>query len=246
MRINPKLFTVTDGADAFEVQEFDGRKVELFMMDAYPKVKDEFINKGKFAVWSSMDGRNYRVFIENGYYEELKALYTPAVNKIWVDFWDVCEKISRKTSYCIILPITAVAVALCIGFNFLLPNDVSFFAMLAIVVVAFVAMLFLNRLTKKKIYDANVSSVEEIKKCVGGAKNFDELIDKQKNYMDSYYDALYPEDEEFEDEEESLKEDKVAEEPEVLEAPKEENQEVKDLETEEPVTTEDVKVGNDE
>ena len=38
----------------------------------------------------------------------------------------------------------------------------------------------------------------------------------------------------------------MAEEPEVLEAPKEENQEVKDLETEEPVTTEDVKVGNDE
>lgn len=195
MRINPKLFTVTDGTDAVEVQEFDGRKIELFFMDNYPKVKEEFINKGKFAVWSSVDGTNYRVFIEQGYYQELNELYKPAINKIWVDFWDTCESISRKTSYRVIIPITIVAVAACIGLSFL-QGQASFYAMLGVVIVAFGAMLFVNRFTKKKIYDANVSSVEEIKKCVGGSKNFDELIEKQKNYMDSYYDALYPQEEE--------------------------------------------------
>lgn len=218
MRINPKLFTVTDGADAVEVQEFDGRKIELFYMDNYPKVKEEFINKGKFAVWASVDGVNYRVFIEKGYYEELNELYKPAINKIWVDFWDVCESISRKTSYRIIIPITIVAVAACIGLSFL-PGQASFYAMLGVVVVAFVAMLFFNRLTKKKIYDANVSSVEEIKKCVGGSKNFDALIEKQKNYMDSYYDALYPQEEE-EPIEEASEEDplQIEEKPEELPA----------------------------
>lgn len=229
MRINPKLFTVTDGTDAVEVQEFDGRRIELFFMDNYPKVKEEFINKGKFAVWSSVDGTNYRVFIEQGYYQELNELYKPAINKIWVDFWDVCENISRKTSYRVIIPITIVAVAACIGLSFL-KGQASFYAMLGVVVVAFCAMLFVNRLTKKKIYDANVSSVEEIKKCVGGSKNFDALIEKQKNYMDSYYDSLYPQEEEEELEEinetepvqlEQPVEDPVKEEPTVIEAEEE-------------------------
>ncbi len=199
MRINPKLFTIAEATDAIEVQEFDGRKVEIFHMDDYPKVKEEFINKGKFAVWSSVDGVNYRVFIEKGYHQELSALYTKAVNKIWVDFWDTCEVVSRKTSYRIILPVTIVAVAACIGLSFIPNQQASFFAMLGIVVVAFVVMLFFNRLTKKRIYDANVKSVEEIKKCVGGSKNFDALIEAQKNYMDAYYDALYPSDEEEEE-----------------------------------------------
>ncbi len=199
MRINPKLFTIAEATDAIDVQEFDGRKIEIFHMDDYPKVKEEFINKGKFAVWSSVDGVNYRVFIEKGYHQELSALYTKAVNKIWVDFWDTCEVVSRKTSYRIILPVTIVAVAACIGLSFIPNQQASFFAMLGIVVVAFVVMLFFNRLTKKKIYDANVKSVEEIKKCVGGSKNFDALIEAQKNYMDAYYDALYPSNEEEED-----------------------------------------------
>lgn len=222
MRINPKLFTIAEATDAIEVQEFDGRKIEIFHMDDYPKVKEEFINKGKFAVWSSIDGLNYRVFIEKGYHQELSALYTKAVNKIWVDFWDVCETISRKTSYRIILPVTIVAVAACIGLSFIPNQQASFFAMLGIVVVAFVVMLFFNRLTKKRIYDANVKSVEEIKKCVGGSKNFDALIEAQKNYMDSYYDALYPSDEEDE-EESALEEEQLEavseEEPKALEQP---------------------------
>lgn len=234
MRINPKLFTIADSADAIEVQEFDGRKVEIFHMDDYPKVKDEFINKGKFAVWSSVDGFNYRVFIEKGYHQELSALYTKAVNKIWVDFWDVCEGISRKTSYRIILPVTIVAIAGCIGLSFIPNQQVGFFAMLGIVVVAFVVMLFFNRLTKKKIYDANVQSVEEIKKCVGGSKNFDALIDAQKEYMDAYYDALYPSDEEEEEEAVSEEETKALEEqPEAEAEEKVETEESTEKEAEE-------------
>ncbi len=194
MRINPKLFSVTDGSDAVDVQEFDNRKIEIFMMDDYPNVKEEFINKGKFAVWSSEDGTNYRVFIESGYYKELQELYKPAINKIWVDFWDICEGVSKKMSYKVILPVTIVALGACIGFSFL-PKEVSFYAMLAVVVVAFVFMLFVNRLTKKKIYDANAQSVELIKKSVGGKDKFDDLINRQKDYMDKYYDALYPEEE---------------------------------------------------
>lgn len=193
MRINPKLFTIANEVEPVDVQEFDGRKIEVFMMEPYPQVKEEFINKGKFAVWSSIDGVNYRLFIEDGYYNELKPLYSQAVNKIWVDFWDTCETLSRKMSRFVILPVTVVAIGGCIGFSFL--EHGSLYAMIAVVVVAFVIMLFCNRLTRKKIYDANVASVELIKKVLGGTKQFDEMLERQKNYMDSYYDSLYPEEE---------------------------------------------------
>lgn len=232
MRINPKLFALANEAQPIDVQEFDERKVEIFIMDQYPNVKEEFINKGKFAVWSSEDGRNYRVFIEEGYYNELKELYTQPINKIWVDFWDTCEAVSKKTSYRVILPVTVVAVAACFGFSFL--PEGSLYAMIAVVVVAFVVMMFCNRLTKKKIYDANVASVELIKKSLGGTKHFDELIDKQKEYMDRYYEALYPEEEETEQEAELLEQPVAEEMPkkdlEVLEEQQPQTPEVKNEE----------------
>ncbi|MDE5855980.1 MAG: hypothetical protein K2H06_02935 [Anaeroplasmataceae bacterium] len=214
MRINPKLFTIANEAEPVDVQEFDGRKIEVFMMEPYPQVKEEFINKGKFAVWSSIDGVNYRLFIEDGYYNELKPLYSQAVNKIWVDFWDTCESVSRKMSRCVILPVTVVAIGGCIGFSFL--EKGSIYAMIAVVVVAFVIMLFCNRLTRKKIYDANAASVELIKKSLGGTKQFDEMLERQKNYMDSYYDSLYPE-EDYEEEETEELSAPVVEEAEVVE-----------------------------
>lgn len=198
MRINPKVFAIANESEPVDVQEFDGRKVELFMMDDYPQVKEEFLNKGKFAVWSSVDGVNYRVFIESGYYNELKPLYAQPINKIWVDFWDTCEGISRKMTRYFIIPITLLAIGGCIGFNFL-PKG-SIYAMIAVVVVAFGALMFCNRYSRKKIYDANAASVELIKKSLGGAKEFDEILDRQKNYMDQYYENLYPNEDEDLDE----------------------------------------------
>ena len=217
MKINPKLFNVAAEADPVDVQEFDERKVEIYMMDNYPKIKEEFINKGKFAVWSSIDGVNYRIFIEEGYYNELKELYSQPINKIWVDFWDTCEGLSNKMSRRVVMPMTLITIAGVIGFSFLPAG--SIYATLAIIVVFFGAILFCNRLTRKKIYDANVASVDLIKKSLGGTKKFDELIEKQKTYMDSYYDALYPEEEMEEEtsEVEEVKEIEMATPQEVVE-----------------------------
>ena len=48
---------------------------------------------------------------------------------------------------------------------------------------------------------APVSHNDHIKKEIG-SKQFDVLLDRQKEYMDSYYDALYPEDTEEKNQEE--------------------------------------------
>ena len=80
------MFFVPGENQPFEVQEFDGRKIELFYMNDYDIILADQINKGKFAVWSSNDGFNYRLYLEKGLYEKVKELYTPEINKIWVDF----------------------------------------------------------------------------------------------------------------------------------------------------------------
>ena len=195
LRINPKAFALANDSTPVEVQEFDGRKIEIFNLNEFEGLKDEFVMKGKFAVWSSEDGVNYRLYIEEGYHNKLKELYSQSVNKIWVDFWDVCEKITSNMSKRVIVPLTVVSVLICLSTMFIKNQEVSTYIMLAVIVISLVGMIFINRLSKKKIYDENARSVDLIKKHLG-SKKFEKLLDDQKDYMDAYFDALYPEDEE--------------------------------------------------
>lgn len=195
MRINPKLYAVAEGVTPIEVQSFDERKVELYYMDDFDGVKEDFINKGQFAAWSSEDGVNYRVFIEKGYYEAVGELYSEPINKIWVEFWDKTEQISNKLSKKVMIPIMIISVIVCIGSMWL--GDVGQYIAIGILVVAFIVMLVINSKTKKAIVAENIKSRDLIVKHLG-QNRFDALLDAQKNYMDEYYQNLYPEDEDEE------------------------------------------------
>lgn len=212
MRINPKLYAVAEGVTPIEVQSFDDRKVELYYMDDFDGVKEDFINKGQFAAWSSEDGVNYRVFIEKGYYEAVGELYSEPINKIWVEFWDKTEQISNKLSKKVMIPIMVISVIVCIGSMWL--GNVGQYIAIGILVVAFIVMLVVNSKTKKAIVAENIKSRDLIVKHLG-QNRFDALLDAQKNYMDEYYQNLYPED----DEEETDNEVEAIDEPkEVIEA----------------------------
>lgn len=198
MRINPKLYEVANEVTPSSVQEFDGRKVELYLMGDFNGIKEEFvIGKGQFAVWASVDGVNYRLFLEDGYYNEIKDLYSLPINKIWVEFWDKTDAISKKFSRYFIYPMMALAVIMCIVSlalsSFL--GDWGTYIIIGALVVMFIAMIFVNYKTKKAIMNENVKSRDLIIKHFG-EKKFDSLIDKQKEYMDTFFDNLYPEDKE--------------------------------------------------
>ena len=193
MRINPKMFFVPGEDQPFEVQEFDNRKIELFYMNDYDEILRDQINKGKFTVWSSTDGINYRLFLEKGFYEAVRELYTAKINKIWVDFWDETEKISRKLTNCVMLPIggvTLIILVICGMFG-----EVGSYISFGSLAVAMIGMLLVNRKIKSKILAANKVSRGLIVEAVG-EKKFDKLLNAQKEYMDAYYEALYPSDEE--------------------------------------------------
>lgn len=215
MRINPKLYVMADGKEPTDVQEFDGRKIEVFTMDSIEGLKEEYVNqKGQFAVWTSVDGTNYRLFIENGYYEEVKELYSLPVNQTWVEFWDATDKISKKFSRFFIYPLMIIALVLCV-LSFVLSKQLQSwgqYAIIGVLVLLFIAMIVANSLTKKKIAQENASSRNKIITHFGEAE-FNALIDKQKAYMDDYFQKLYPteETEEIPTEPETAEEGKTAE-----------------------------------
>ena len=197
MKVNVKLYNLVTEQQPLEVQNIDGRVVEIYRMDDFERVKDEFIRQGRFAVWSSVDGSNYRIFIESGYYEEFKELYSEAINRIWVEFWDACEKLSRTSTFKITLPTTGIALAGCLLLS-VLPGlkgtDLGSYLSIGLVIVAFVVMMASNSRAKRKINEENVKSVDLIKKELG-EKRFEKLIEARKDYTDRYFAALYPEDE---------------------------------------------------
>jgi hypothetical protein len=197
MRINPKLYAVAEGKTPVEVQEFDDRKIEVFLMDDLEGVKDEYVlGKGQFAVWSSVDGTNYRLYIENGYYQEVTPLYSQPVNKVWIEFWDVTDGISKKFSRFIIYPLMIIAVVLCV-LSLVLQQYMGnwgSWVIIGVLILLFIIMIVSNSVTKKKIGEENVKSRQKIVEFFG-QDEFNALIDKQKAYMDSYFENLYPQEE---------------------------------------------------
>lgn len=190
MKLNERVFEVLSG-EPVEVQNLDGHEVKIYILDDYPDVLNEFVNKGKFAVWSCVDGVNYKLAIEKGYYDELRELYSDKVNNTWLQFWDECEKISSTFSKKIVLPATAVIIVIFVVLMALSSKmgKVGTYLTLGLAIVYVLVILILRKLTTNKINIANQNALAIIKKDLG-EDHFNDLLERQRNYIDAYYDAL--------------------------------------------------------
>lgn len=191
MKLNERVFEVLNG-EPVEVQNLDGHEVKIYILDDYPDVLNEFVNKGKFAVWSCVDGTNYKLAIEKGYYDELRELYSDKVNDTWLKFWDECEKISSTFSKKIVLPATAVIIVIFVVLMALsnkMPGKLGTYLSLGLAIVYVLVILILRKLTTNKINIANQNALAVIKKNLGEA-HFNDLLERQRNYIDAYYDTL--------------------------------------------------------
>lgn len=191
MKLNERVFEVLNG-EPVEVQNLDGHEVKIYILDDYPDVLNEFVNKGKFAVWSCVDGTNYKLAIEKGYYDELHELYSDKVNDTWLKFWDECEKISSTFSKKIVLPATAVIIVIFVVLMALsnkMPGKLGTYLTLGLAIFYVLVILILRKLTTNKINIANQNALAVIKKNLGEA-HFNDLLERQRNYIDAYYDTL--------------------------------------------------------
>lgn len=191
MKLNERVFEVLNG-EPVEVQNLDGHEVKIYILDDYPDVLNEFVNKGKFAVWSCVDGTNYKIEIEKGYYDELRELYSDKVNDTWLKFWDECEKISSTFSKKIVLPATAVIIVIFVVLMALsnkMPGKLGTYLTLGLAIFYVLVILILRKLTTNKINIANQNALAVIKKNLGEA-HFNDLLERQRNYIDAYYDTL--------------------------------------------------------
>jgi len=191
MKLNERVFEVLNG-EPVEVQNLDGHEVKIYILDDYPDVLNEFVNKGKFAVWSCVDGTNYKLAIEKGYYDELRELYSDKVNDTWLKFWDECEKISSTFSKKIVLPATAVIIVIFVVLMALsnkMLGKLGTYLTLGLAIFYVLVILILRKLTTNKINIANQNALAVIKKNLGEA-HFNDLLERQRNYIDAYYDTL--------------------------------------------------------
>ena len=230
MKINKQLYDQITSTP-FEVQQIsENCQVELHSMNDSETLYNTYASQAKFAVWSSKDGHNYRLLLEDGYYQRMREIYTKRVNKIWLNFWDVVEKGRRKVMLTIFLPTVLIAFAaaiLLIVFSkqiAALPSgNIWQWVIIGVVMVGFIAVNVLtNRKIDKIINTANDKAVEDIKMVVGHDR-FDFLMKDQQTYYDEFF--------HIEPEEEAPQEEN--QEGESLEAPQEEvQQEVEELQEE--------------
>ena len=239
MKLNERVFEVLSG-EPVEVQNLDGHEVKIYILDDYPDVLNEFVNKGKFAVWSCVDGTNYKLAIEKGYYDELRELYSDKVNDTWLKFWDECEKISSTFSKKIVLPATAVIIVIFVvlmAISNKMPGKLGTYLTLGLAIVYVLVILILRKLTTNKINIANQNALAVIKKNLGEA-HFNDLLERQRNYIDAYYDTLSAKEEaEASANEENVNELKETEEATETEVEESNNNEEAEVEEKEVVET---------
>lgn len=246
MKLNERVFEVLNG-EPVEVQNLDGHEVKIYILDDYPDVLNEFVNKGKFAVWSCVDGTNYKLAIEKGYYDELRELYSDKVDDTWLKFWDECEKISSTFSKKIVLPATAVIIVIFVVLMALsnkMPGKLGTYLTLGLAIFYVLVILILRKLTTNKINIANQNALAVIKKNLGEA-HFNDLLERQRNYIDAYYDTLSAKEEaEASANEENVNELKETEE--TTEAEKEESNNNEEAEVEEKEVVETTEEASNE
>lgn len=188
MRMNQKLFVLANGKEPFEKQELTNRVVELYYMDDFQEIYDQYCPKGKFVVFASEDGVNYRLFIEKGFYDVMKDLYCSRVNDIWLGFWDECDAATKKSNFKILMPIAIVALVAILLVTTLVSNQsIAMGVNLGLLAVFLIGIFFVNKKTKKEINDLNESSIQEIQKYLG-KDHFEELLEAQKKYTEDFFD----------------------------------------------------------
>ena len=198
MKINHKIYNSIT-SEPFDVQQLaDGVTVELHSLNQNEYLYNMYAPKAKFAVWSSENGKKYRLLLEDTYYPRMRELYGKRVNQCMVDFWDKVEKVRGKLMRLVFLPVS-VLVFLSFIALVLFGADLGEGLQMALMGVALILFIVVNVFVNRKIDSAinthNSEAVEKIKNIIGH-KRFEDLLNEQQAHYDEFFDIKHGEDEE--------------------------------------------------
>ena len=211
MKINPKIYkSVT--TEPFDTQEMEnGVVVELHSLNQNESLFNQYAPKAKFAIWSSLDGKTYRLLLEDTYYPRVRELYGRRVNQVMINFWDVVEKQRGKLMKFVFIPVSIVVfIALILLWVFGTGMDQTLQTVLmgTALVTFIVVNVVVNKKIDKIVSTNNTEAVEKIKNIVGH-KRFEELLNEQQAHYDEFFGIN--EEEVVEEEENNEEENKTEE-----------------------------------
>lgn len=183
MKLNPKVYKNLNG-EPFEVQSIDGVKVAFYDMNETNYLA-QYASRGKFAIWTSNGGDDYKVLIEKSYYEALKPFYEYDVNKIWLGFLNQASEITKKVNMYFIIP-TMVLYLVLATVSAIFFQDLMIQVLIGLLVVVFVSNIFQTRITSKRVRESNIKAQEDIRNTLG-TDTFDELVKAQEEHYKNYF-----------------------------------------------------------
>ena len=189
MKINPKIYNAVT-TEPFDVQELgNGVVVELHSLNANETLFNEYAPKAKFAIWSSVDGKTYKLILEDTYYPRVRELYGKRVNQCMIDFWDAVEKERGKVMKFIFIPVSILVFVIFV-LLMIFANQLGETGQMIAMGVVLVGFIIVNVLVNKKIDSIvnkhNSTAVDKIKNIIGH-KKFEELLNEQQAHYDDFF-----------------------------------------------------------
>ena len=182
MKLNYKVYRQLTN-EPFLTQEIDGKVIEFHYMNDTPFLF-QYASRGRFAIWTS-DGMNYKVLIEQKYYEALEDFYKPEINKIWLGFLEGVSGLSKKINMLFIIP-TLVLYVVIAGLATFLFKEYTLQILLGMIVLVVISNMFQGRLVNKKVREENLKAQDLIRSQMGN-ENFESLIKAQEDHYQEYF-----------------------------------------------------------
>jgi hypothetical protein len=189
VKINSKIYN-SIVTEPFDVQQLDdGVTIELHSLNQNEQLFNEYAPKAKFAIWSSVDGKTYKLLLEDTYYPRLRELYGKRVNQCMINFWDAVEKDRGKIMKFVFIPVSIVvflALLLTIIFIKQIGEDVQMIIMGVLMVAFIIVNVIVNKKVDGYVNTHNSEAITKIKNIIGH-KRFEELLDEQQAHYDEFF-----------------------------------------------------------
>ena len=207
MRINHKIYNSIT-TEPFDVQNLENDVViELHSLNENEMLFNQYAPKAKFSIWSTKDGKTYRLLLEDTYYPRMKDFYGRRVNQCMIDFWTNVEKERSKIMKFIFLPVSIlvfIAFILLLIFSGSMSDGGQMLAIGAVLIAFIVVNVIVNKKIDKAVNKHNNEAINRIKHIIGH-KRFDELMEVQQAHYDEFF-GIDHEEEVEEVQEESVEE----------------------------------------